>query len=191
MLICVFGASSTDLEKEYYDEAYALGRTIAESGNGIVFGGGNQGLMGSVVRGVESGNGYSLGVAPRFFDKPDILYSSCSEFIFTDTMRERKQIMEDRADAFIALPGGIGTYEELLEVLTLKQLGQTDKPIVIYNFKGYFNEFLAMIDSAVEKGFMKKEALRIFTVSDNPKSAVEAILREKENPLDVLHLKNI
>jgi uncharacterized protein (TIGR00730 family) len=127
MDICIYGASSANLEKTYYEGAEALGLEIARRGWGLVFGGGANGLMGACARGVSAGGGRILGIAPRFFDEPGILYDKCTDFVFTETMRERKQAMEDRSDAVVVLPGGIGTYEEFFEMLTLRQLGQESK----------------------------------------------------------------
>ena len=104
--------------------------------------------MGAAVKGVQAKGGYSLGVAPHFFDKPGILHDSCNEFIFTDTMRQRKQIMEERSDAFITVPGGIGTFEEFFEILTLRQLNRHHKPIAVFNINGYYDHLTAMIDHA-------------------------------------------
>ena len=101
--------------------------------------------MGAAVRGVREGRGNVTGIAPKFFDKPGILYEQCSEFIFTDTMRQRKHIMEERSDAFIMVPGGIGTFEEFFEVLVLKQLNQLDKPIAIFNPGDYFAPLMQML----------------------------------------------
>lgn len=191
MNICMYGASSTDLEKIYYDAAEHLGRRIAVRGHGLVFGGGAQGLMGAAARGVSSCGGYSLGIAPRFFDKPDILYKECSEFIFTDTMRERKELMENLSDAFIMAPGGIGTYEEFFEVLTLKQLGQLNKPIAVFNVNGYFDLLLGLLEDTVSKGFMKSSCLGIFGAFDDADEMLDYIERELVSPLDLSHLKNI
>ena len=113
MKICVFGASSRDLAQVYYDEAFVLGAELARRGHKIVFGGGTSGLMGAAARGAQSEGGYLIGVAPRFFDEPGVLHK-CDEMIFTETMGERKKTMEDLADAFVVLPGGIGTFEEFL-----------------------------------------------------------------------------
>lgn len=120
MNICIYGASSAQLEQIYYDKTEELGKMMAKRGHGLVFGGGATGMMGSAARGVDVEGGYILGIAPRFFDKPGVLYQNCSEFIFTDTMRERKKLLEERSDATIVTPGGIGTYEEFFEILTLK-----------------------------------------------------------------------
>jgi len=177
MNICMYGASSTQLEKIYYEKAKEFGRIMAERGHGLVFGGGATGLMGAAVRGIMAAGGYSLGVAPTFFDKPGILYEDCSEFIFTQTMRERKQIMEDRADAFVMLPGGIGTYEEFFEIFTLKQLWQHSKPIAIYNINGYYDLFEQMLRHTVEQGFMKAECLELFGIFDNADDLLDYLER--------------
>ena len=191
MNICMYGASSTDLEQIYYDAAGHLGRRIADRGHGLVFGGGAQGLMGAAVEGLSSCGGYSLGIAPRFFDKPGILYKNCSQFIFTDTMRERKQLMEERADAFVMAPGGIGTYEEFFEILTLKQLGQINKPIAVYNVNGYYDLLAQLLETTVIKGFMKASCLNIFGIFDDADKLLNYIERELESPLDLSNLKNI
>ena len=127
MRICIFGASGRELDERYYTEAEALGELIGRNGDSIVFGGGAEGLMGACARGVHSAGGGIIGIAPRFFDEPGILYDKCSRMIFTETMRERKQAMQDNSDACIVLPGGIGTLEEFFELLTLKQLGRDDR----------------------------------------------------------------
>lgn len=191
MNICVYGASSTDLEKIYYEAAEHLGRRMASRDYGLVFGGGAQGLMGAAARGVSSCGGYSLGIAPRFFDKPGILYKDCSEFIFTDTMRESKELMENLSAAFIMAPGGIGTYEEFFEVLTLKQLGQLNKPIAIFNVNGYYDLLLRLLEDTVSRGFMKASCLDIFGVFDEADEMLDYIERELVSPLDLSHLKNI
>ena len=191
MNICMYGASSTDLDRIYYDAAEHLGRRIAARGHGLVFGGGAQGLMGATARGLAAGGGRITGIAPRFFDKPGILYKECSEFIFTDTMRERKELMEKLSDAFIMAPGGIGTYEEFFEVLTLKQLGQLNKPIAVFNVNGYYDLLLRLLEDTVSKGFMKASCLDIFGTFDDADKILDYIERELVSPPDLSHLKNI
>lgn len=191
MNICMYGASSTDLDKIYYDAAEHLGRRIAARGHGLVFGGGAQGLMGATARGLAAGGGLITGIAPRFFDKPGILYKECSEFIFTDTMRERKELMEKLSDAFIMAPGGIGTYEEFFEVLTLKQLGQLNKPIAVFNVNGYYELLLRLLEDTVSKGFMKASCLDIFGIFDDADEMLDYIEKELVSPPDLSHLKNI
>ena len=119
MNICLFGASSEEINKVYFEEVEQLGRMMAQRGHGMVFGGGKTGLMGAAVRGLSAAGGTSIGIAPRFFDQPGILFEDCTEFIFTDTMRERKMLMEENSDAFIVVPGGIGTFEEFFEIGTM------------------------------------------------------------------------
>ena len=191
MNICMYGASSTDLDKIYYDAAEHLGRRIAARGHGLVFGGGAQGLMGATARGLAAGGGLITGIAPRFFDKPGILYKECSEFIFTDTMRERKELMEKLSDAFIMAPGGIGTYEEFFEVLTLKQLGQLNKPIAVFNVNGYYELLLRLLEDTVSKGFMKASCLDIFGIFDDADEMLDYIEKKLVSPPDLSHLKNI
>ena len=167
MNICLFGASSEDINSIYFEEVEKLGMMMANRGHGMVFGGGATGLMGAAVRGLSREGGYSLGIAPRFFDKPGVLFADCTEFMFTDTMRERKQLMEDNSDAFIIVPGGIGTFEEFFEILTLKQLGRHNKPIAVFNINHYYDDIENIIKKASEEGFLKKEFLDIFKVSND------------------------
>ena len=105
MNICIYGASSAELKKIYYEKTEELGRLMGKRGHGLVFGGGKEGLMGAAARGVDREKGYILGIAPRFFDQPGVLYEHCTEFIFTENMRERKHLLESRSDATIVVPG--------------------------------------------------------------------------------------
>jgi len=175
MKICVYGASSAELEQVYFDEAFALGAMLAKAGHSLIFGGGNSGLMGSCARGAASEGGEIIGIAPRFFDEPGILFPECTEFIFTETMSERKKLMEDSADAFIILPGGIGTYEEFFETLTLKQLGQHDKPMALMNTNAYYSAMNAMLEHTVSAGFMGRSCLELFAICQSPSEAVAHI----------------
>ena len=175
MNICMYGASSTDLEQIYYDAAEALGRRIAARGHGLVFGGGAQGLKGAAARGVAACGGRTTGIAPRFFDKPGILYKQCSEFIFTDTMRERKELMENMSDAFVMVPGGIGTYEEFFEILTLKSLHRLDRPIVLYNINGYYDGMEVLLRHTADEKFMAESNLKLCEFMDDPEKILEYI----------------
>ena len=164
MKICVFGASSRDLAQVYYDDAYALGAILAKRGHVIVFGGGTSGLMGSVARGAKSEGGYIIGVAPKFFDEPGILHKECDEMIFTETMGERKKAMEDMSDAFVTLPGGIGTFEEFFEALTLKQLGRHAKAMAVLNTLGYYDALEAMVQRAVDERFLTADGKDLYAM---------------------------
>ena len=145
MRICIFGASGDAIDPVYMDETFAVGKALAERGHSLIFGGGSHGLMGAAARGFTAGKGKIVGVAPRFFDIPGVLYEACDEFVWPDSMRDRKKYMEDHADAFLVAPGGIGTYEEFLEVLTLKQLARHGKPIVLFNINGFFDKLTDLI----------------------------------------------
>lgn len=164
MKICVFGASSRDLEQGYFDEAFALGAELARRGHTIVFGGGASGLMGATARGAKSRGGRLIGIAPKFFDEPGILDKDCDEMIFTETMSERKKAMEDMSEAFITLPGGIGTFEEFFEVLTLKQLGRHAKAMAVLNTLGYYDALEAMVQRAVDERFLTADGKDLYAM---------------------------
>ena len=172
MNICVYGASGDKLDKIYFDAAYELGRLMALGGHRLIFGGGAGGLMGACARGAAEAGGGITGIAPRFFDEPGVLFGRCSHFIYTDTMRERKQLMEEQSEAFIALPGGIGTFEEFFETLTLKQLGRHTKPMALLNTLGYYDPMLAMLEKAAEDGFMSRGCFKLFASCPEPAEAL-------------------
>ena len=172
MNICVYAASSTTLASAYYEAAETLGRLMAERGHTLVFGGGAEGLMGACARGVLSGGGRLIGVAPRFFDEPGILLKEGCTLVFTETISQRKAEMARLADAFIALPGGIGTYEEFIETLTLKQLGRHRKPMAMLNTLDYYEPFLALLRRTADTGFMSREVLALFALCATPAEAL-------------------
>lgn len=191
MQICVYGASSNTIDPAYIRAVEALGRAMARRGHGLVFGGGAQGLMGAVARGMTEGGGTILGVAPRFFNVDGVLYGPCTEFLYTDTMRERKAIMEDRADAFVMVPGGIGTFEEFFEILTLRQLGRHNKPIAVLNLNGYYDPMNAMLETSIAQHFMKPECRALYAMFQDPEALLDDLESGKAAALDVRHLKNI
>lgn len=176
MNICIYGASSDAIDESYKKAACELGRQLGEASVGMVFGGGATGLMGAVARGLRGAGKDRLliGVAPRFFDKPGVIYEDCSEMIWTDTMRERKQKMEDLSDGFVVLPGGIGTFEEFFEILTLRELNRHNKPIILYNVNGYYDRIRELLQHAAEEGFMTEEQTRLCSFADS----AEEIIRE-------------
>jgi hypothetical protein len=165
MNICVFGASSENIDKAYLTSARHLGSTLAQRGDAVIFGAGKYGVMGAVARGVAAEGGRLIGVVPSFFLESNVIFEQSSETVLTETMRERKAIMEDRADAFVICAGGIGTFEEFFEVITLKQLGRHAKPIIIYNVNGYYDSMLAMLQNAVDEGFMTDDSHKLYTVA--------------------------
>lgn len=164
MRICIFGASSEQASQKYCDQVFRLGARMAEEKIGLVFGGGATGLMGAACRGAAGSGGEVIGVAPRFFDEEGVLFREASELIFTDTMRQRKQIMEDLSDGFIVVPGGIGTLEEFFEILTLRQLDRHRKPIALFNAAGYYDPLLALLQHTAEEGFTGREVLKAAAV---------------------------
>ena len=191
MNICVYGASSADIDKSFTDAAERLGALIAQRGHGLVFGGGASGMMGGTARGAYREGGKIIGVVPNFFNVDGILFDKCSEMIRTETMRERKQIMEDRSDAFIMTPGGIGTFEEFFEILTLKQLGRHEKAIVVFDINGYYNSMNSMLDEAVKRGFMTSKCKNLFYTAKNEIDAVDYIENYKAEKFNILELKEI
>lgn len=191
MNLCLYGASSDQIAPAYLQAVEALGEKLARRGHGLVFGGGAQGLMGAAARGVSSRSGYILGVAPSFFNVDGVLYPHCTEFIYTETMRQRKQIMEDRADGFIMVPGGIGTYEEFFEMLTLKQLGRHSKPIAVLNLDGYYDLLQQMLEQTIEQGFMKPACRELYGVFSDADALLDYLEQAKAASVSAKDMKNI
>ena len=185
MKICVFAASSRTIDSSYVDEAFALGAELAGRGHSIVFGGGTSGLMGAVARGAFSAGGGIIGVAPRFFDEPGILYEHCTEMLFTETMSERKKLMEDLSDAFITLPGGIGTFEEFFEALTLKQLGRHAKAMAVINTNGYYDSMEAMLQRAVDERFFPPDGHELYAIFDSVPRLMDYVEAYEAVPMDI------
>lgn len=165
MNVCVYGAASNEIDKAYLTEGEVLGRLIGKGGHRLVFGGGQTGMMGAVARGVRETGGKILGVAPKFFDKPGVLYQECDELVFTETMRERKAKMEEESDAFVMSPGGLGTWEEFFEMITLRQLSRHQKPIIILNINGYYDPLIALMEHAIKGKFLEEKAREYYLVA--------------------------
>lgn len=167
MKICVFAASSDSLAEVFYKEAFELGKKLAERDHTLIYGGGASGLMGACARGVKAGGGRVIGIAPGFFDLPGILFSEADEMIITETMAERKSRMRELAEAFITLPGGIGSFEEFFETLTLKQVGETGCAIGMLNVEGCYDKLVETIGKSVADGFTPAETLDLFAVFED------------------------
>ncbi len=189
MNICIYGASSDAIDPVYLTRVENLGETLAGRGHGLVFGAGARGVMGAAARGFHKAGGNIKGVAPTFFNVDGILFEHCTEFVPTETMRERKQIMEDSADGFIIAPGGIGTFEEFFEILTLKQLGRHAKPIAIYNVNGYYDAMLAMLNKSVKENFMREVTLDLYKVFDDDDAMIHYLENSDEELVDVVKMK--
>lgn len=173
MTICVFGAASEVIATSFIHAGEELGAEIGRRGYRLVFGGGATGIMGAAARGAYKNGGQIIGVAPTFFDKPGVLFEHCTEFIFTETMRERKQKMEDLADAFIVAPGGIGTLEEFFEIYTLKTLGRIKKPIIVLNVDDCYTPLRDAVARLAQQGFMTEEARDAVRYFTEPKAALD------------------
>ncbi len=186
MKICVYGAASYEIDESFIIHGEMLGKAMGKRGHSLVFGGGASGLMGAVARGIKDENGYIVGISPNFFNVDGILYDKCDELIFTDTMRERKQLMEEMSDAFIVTPGGIGTFEEFFEILTLRSLDRHKKPIAILNSNGYYDHLVEFLQNGVKQKFLREENLDLFFVSND----VERILDYIENFIQIDDMKN-
>ncbi len=191
MNICVYGASSSMLDDIFVDQGVALGKAMAERGHNLIFGAGGSGLMGAVARGVYAGGGESVGIVPSFFNVDGMLFEHCTEVIRTETMRQRKQTMEDRADGFIMTPGGMGTFEEFFEILTLKQLGRHVKPIAVLNTKGYYDTLLKMMDEAIDLQFMKPACKALYGVFENVGEVLDYMENYVPNVANIGSFKNV
>lgn len=175
--LCVYCASSDRLDPKYTASATALGREMAKRGWGLVYGGGKAGLMGAVAKAVKSLGGRVVGVIPEFMKKKELAYDEADEMHSVVTMRERKLLMETKADAFVALPGGWGTLEEIMEILTLRQLDVLRKPVVIFNQDGFYDELLKFFDRMIAEKFNKPSNLQLFTVA----TTVDQVFAQLEN----------
>ena len=179
--VCVYCASSKNINPAYIEAAEKLGALLGEQGIRVVNGAGSIGLMRIISDAALKAGGNVTGVIPRFMMENGWGHSGLTELIEVDTMHERKQIMADMADAVIALPGGCGTLEELLEIITWKQLGLYDGPIIILNTNGYFDPLIEMLKRAVEEQFMHPGHASIWAVVNTPEEAVCFDIKEYQH----------
>ncbi len=189
MKICVYGASSDAIDASFLQDGEALGRQMAERGHELIFGGGAHGMMGAVARGMTEKGGRITGVAPSFFKVDGVLYEKCDDFLYTDTMRERKQLMEERSDAFIMTAGGIGTLEEFFEILTLKQLGRHGKPIAVLNTDRYYDSITELLRTAVDRHFMQEASLSLFGSFDDVGKLLDYLEQDEGKTADIREMK--
>ncbi len=192
MKICLYGASSNSINQIYIEAVEALGKTMAQRGHTLIYGGGAGGLMGAAARGMTEENGTIIGISPSFFKVDGELYDKCTEFIYTETMRERKQLLEDKSEAFVVVPGGPGTFDELFETLALRQLGIHQKPIAVFNVNGYYNHLEAMLKNSAEQGFMMEECLNLVPLFDSADELLTYLetYNSDENEFSVLRKLN-
>ncbi|MBD9110218.1 TIGR00730 family Rossman fold protein [Bacteroides nordii] len=173
--VCVYSASSTKIDEVYFNAARQLGQLLAKRRIRLINGAGSIGLMRSVADAVLENGGEVTGVIPKFMVEQGWHHTGLSKLVEVESMHERKQLMADLSDAVIALPGGCGTLEELLEIITWKQLGLYLNPIVILNTNGFFDPLLDMLTRAIDENFMRRQHGEIWHVATTPEEAVELI----------------
>jgi uncharacterized protein (TIGR00730 family) len=173
--VTVYCSSSRNLAAHFYDAGAELGRAIAQNNWTLIYGGNSIGLMKAVADATRGAGGKIVGITPQIFVDQGFDDKECHELIVTQTMRARKELLEHRGDAFIALPGGLGTFEEILEIIAGKMIGVHKKPIVLLNVADYWQPFLAMIEHGVEQKFIKPKARHLFHVAGDVPDAVQYV----------------
>lgn len=173
--VCVYCGSSIGSRPEYADAARLLGTMLAESGLALVYGGGKVGLMGTVADAVLAHGGTAIGIIPEALMQKEVGHVGLTELHVVRNMHERKQMMADRADAFIAMPGGVGTFEELFETFTWLQLGYHAKPVGLLNVAGFYDGMLGFLSHAVHEGFLKQVHADMLHVSETPRGLIDKL----------------
>lgn len=187
--ICVFGASSDNVDQAFVDAAYLMGKLLAQNGMDCVNGAGAMGLMRAVSDGVLDAGGHVTGVIPKFMVDNGWCYDRLSELVVTPDMHERKQQMAQMTDAVIALPGGCGTLEELLEAITWRQLALSQRPIILLNTCHYYDSLIDMLQHAVDTRFMRASHAQLWTVAPTPQQAIDDLNEQLGAPLPVAESK--
>ena len=177
-LLAVYCSSSRTLDPKYYAAGEAVGRAMVERGWGLIYGGGHAGTMGAVARAVQGAGGHVVGVIPHFMRERELAFTTADELIYVDSMRERKRIMAERAEAYLTLPGGIGTLEELSEILVERALDLSRKPMVLLNQDGFYDDLLRFFDGMVAERFKTGGLTKLFGVA----SVVDEIWSLLEDP---------
>ena len=175
--ICVYCGSRPGNTHEFTDVATQVGTWIGTHGGQLVYGGGRNGLMGTVADATLEAGGRVIGVIPQALVDKEQAHHGCTELRIVETMHERKRIMAEHADAFLALPGGIGTLEEFFEVWTWRQLGYHDKPVGLLNMNGYYDKLLAFLQTSVSSGFMSEWLMPLISVDTQPEPLLESLVQ--------------
>ncbi len=175
MKVCVYCASSAKIDPKYFKATEDLAKDLVKNQVNVVFGGGSSGLMGKLADTVLGEGGKIQGIMPQFMNEVEWAHRGVSDFIFTETMHERKAKFLEGIDGLITLPGGSGTLEELLEAITLKRLGQFTKPIVILNLDGFYDPLKAMLERCVEEHFMAEKHLEMWSFVEHPSEVMDAL----------------
>ena len=164
MRICIFGAANEQIDRSYKEAAFEVGRQPGKAGIPLVFGGGGEGMMGACARGTHAEGGFVTGIVPEFFTNgvDEVLYEECDEVIYTPDLHTRIQRMNEMSDGFIVLPGGVGTLEEFFDILAANCLHRIHKFLAVFNIDGYYDPQIAMLQRAVDQGFMFPERMEQF-----------------------------
>jgi uncharacterized protein (TIGR00730 family) len=176
MQVCVYCASSAKIHESYFEATDRLAKELVKNGFSVVFGGGSSGLMGKLADSVLEAGGKIKGIMPQFMNEVEWGHKHVSDFVYTNTMHERKAKFLEGTDALIALPGGTGTFEELFEAITLKKLGQFTKPIIILNTRNYFEPFVQLMNLAITENFMAANQQELWKIVNEPEEVIPAIL---------------
>ena len=176
--ICVYCGSRPGTEPAFAEAARQVGLWIAQNKGQLVYGGGHNGLMGMMADACLQAGGRVVGVIPKALVEKEWAHSGCSELHVVENMHERKSLMAERADAFLAMPGGIGTFEEFFEVWTWRQLGYHDKPVGLLNIKGYYDNLLAFLSTSVQQGFMNAEQMQLIRSGTNTELLLNSLVTE-------------
>ena len=180
MTICVFASSSSQIDERYVDAASELGSLLAREGMNVIYGGGGIGLMGVLADSVMGNGGSITGVIPSFMSDEGWGHPRVIDMIVTTDMGDRKKNMFSRANAVVALPGGIGTLEELTEAITLKQLGLFKGPVVILNTLGFYISFIDLLEHMISGNFLRKEHKEMWEIADTPEAVITALKNNRE-----------
>jgi uncharacterized protein (TIGR00730 family) len=191
MKVCIFASSSSKVNSEYAAAATRLGTLFAEAGIGVVYGGGGIGLMGKLADAVISGRGTITGVIPSFMKDAGWDHTGVNDMIVTNDMGERKKMMFALSDGIVALPGGIGTLEELTEALTLKQLGLFRGPVIILNTLGFYGSLIDFLDKMVKGNFLRFEHRGMWEIADTPEKVIMLLSNSRDWTTDPLSIAKI
>jgi uncharacterized protein (TIGR00730 family) len=186
--LCVYCGSRNGNEAAFLATAREVGRWIGERGGQLVYGGGNNGLMGVLADATLAAGGRVVGVIPHALVEREWAKRDCTELHVVDNMHQRKSLMAERADAFLALPGGIGTFEEFFEAWTWRQLGYHDKPVGVLNAGGYYDGLLAFLQQSVGHGFMNEAQMKLLTVGSDAPALLEALVRGASPRMDTTQI---
>lgn len=182
--VTVYCSSSTHLDPQFHEPARVIGAEIARRGLTLVYGGGSVGLMGEIARTAREGGARVIGIITKRLLGAEVGDDDCDELVVVDTMRERKALLAARGDAFVAMPGGLGTYEELFEILVGRQLGEHACPIGVINSHGYFNPLVAMIEHGIEHRFIKPAIRELFFIDPEPIAVLDWLCDSPEVSID-------